>query len=53
MFNVLPSCEFLFDLKLVELELYDHMKVNDDPFQNVRTLKKPLISDPIMTPGSR
>jgi hypothetical protein len=26
-----------FDLKLVKLELYDHMKVNDDPFQNIRT----------------
>jgi hypothetical protein len=37
MFNVLSSCEFPFDLKLVKLESYDHMKVNDDPFQNIRT----------------
>jgi hypothetical protein len=36
-FNVLPSCEFPIDLKLVQLELYDHTKVNDDPFQNIRT----------------
>jgi hypothetical protein len=37
MFNVLSSCEFPFDLKLVKLELCNHMKVNDDPFQNIRT----------------
>jgi hypothetical protein len=36
MFNVLSSCEFLFELKLVKLELYDHMKVNDDLFRNIR-----------------
>jgi hypothetical protein len=37
MSNVLPSCEFLLDLKPVKPELYDHMNVNDDPFQNTRT----------------